>query len=64
MQRLNRKQTLLLIAAGLFVIAAGQIIPRFLSNPESFDFLMGLIEGAGIGLLITALIKGKTSKTA
>ncbi|MGA8853411.1 MAG: hypothetical protein WB492_04460 [Christiangramia sp.] len=63
MKNLTRKRTLLLIAIGLFVIAIGQIIFRYTIDTKAYDFLLGAIEGLGIGLMIVALIKGSFKKT-
>ncbi len=64
MSNLTRQKTLILIAAGFFLIALGLIINRLATDPDSLDFVMGAVEGLGIGLLLTALLKGKFRKTA
>lgn len=59
MKNLTRTKTLILIASGLFIIALAQIIFRYINVSDSYDFLLGLMEGSGLGLIIYALIKGK-----
>ena len=62
MKNLTRKRTLLLIATGIFIIALSQIVFRYATKTTSFDFLLGAMEGLGIGLIIVALIKGSFKK--
>ena len=56
MKKTTQKNTLLLVIAGLFVMAASQISSHYVSLP---DVAVGLSTGLGIGLLVTALLGGR-----
>jgi hypothetical protein len=49
-----RKQVLWLIVAGSLLNASGFLSQRFFETP---DFIQGIIQGAGVGLLLLALLK-------
>ena len=64
MKNLNRTKTLILISTGIFIIAIAQIANRYLNIPENYDFTIGILQGLGLGLILSALIKGKFKKQA
>jgi hypothetical protein len=49
-----RKQVLWLIVAGSLLNASGFLSQRFFETP---DFIQGIIQGAGVSLLLLALLK-------
>jgi hypothetical protein len=55
MKKLSRKNELILMTIGMFVIATSQIITRFVELP---DLSKGLFVGVGIGLLILSVTFG------
>jgi len=55
MKKITKKQTLILLSIGMFVIAIFQIFSQFI---ELSDFAKGSFTGVGLGLLLTSLIFG------
>ena len=55
MKKITKKQTLILLSIGMFVIAISQIFSQFI---ELSDFAKGSFMGVGLGLLLTSLIFG------
>lgn len=53
MKTVKQRKTLLLLCAGLFVIATSQILTHYVQVP---DFIKASATGIGIGLLLTAII--------
>lgn len=49
MKKISKKNALILLTAGMFVIATSQIMNRFM---ELSDLAKGIFIGIGIGLLI------------
>ena len=56
MKRISRRNALILLSIGLFVIAITQIISRYVGLS---DLLKGSLVGIGFGLLILSLTFGK-----
>jgi hypothetical protein len=56
MKRISRRNALILLSIGLFVIAITQIISRYVGLS---DLLKGSLVGIGFGLLILSVIFGK-----
>jgi len=61
MKRISKKNVLILMTIGMFVISTSQIVNRFVVLP---DLAKGLLIGIGIGLLILSVMFGnfKTAK--
>lgn len=55
MKKVSKKNALILMTTGMFVIATSQIITHFVSVP---DFMKGTFLGIGIGLLILSVTFG------
>ncbi len=59
MSDITRKKTFLFIITGIILLIITQLLNRILNANESYDFLIGLLEGLGIGLMIFAIIRGR-----
>ena len=57
--KVNKK--ILLLPAGLIIIAAGQISAHYIQMP---DFVLGSLMGVGIGVMVLSLIKNGHSTPA
>ncbi|WP_117884530.1 hypothetical protein [Aureibaculum luteum] len=55
MKKTTKRKSLLLLSAGMFVIATAQVATHYL---ELTDLAKGSFIGIGIGLLLTALFFG------
>ncbi|WP_158973516.1 hypothetical protein [Cellulophaga sp. L1A9] len=55
MKKISKRKILILIALGMFAIAASQVFSHYISLS---DLVQGLCTGTGIGLLLTALVFG------
>ena len=56
MKTISRKNALILLVIGIFVIAFSQIFPRYVALP---DLARGLLVGVGIGFLLLAVLLSK-----
>jgi hypothetical protein len=55
-----KKQILWLIVSGSLLNATGFLSQRFFETP---DFIQGILQGAGVGLLLLALLKERKYRT-
>ncbi|MCZ4408806.1 hypothetical protein O3Q51_08305 [Cryomorphaceae bacterium 1068] len=55
MDKQIKRKALILLAIGLLIIAASQVVSHYIVLP---DFANGVLIGTGVGLLLIALIFG------
>ncbi|MDR5589082.1 hypothetical protein [Christiangramia sp. SM2212] len=61
MKNLDPKKTYILIATGMSMIVFSRLVIHY-TTADSYDLYLGALSGAGIGLLVAAIMNGRFRK--